>query len=180
MSCFPVEPGPSPSQSQHWAASLGKGKEDESMRGGGGVAGVWVWMERGVEVVENCGHDCSNPVISRTKAGHSSDLKTQMLSCLCLSSLLLLLFSVPLALSHSLLPASLNVRGWSWLCLTLNSQSSHTPQAIFNSVRTKGFFFPAVLGLLAHLMHLNVSTVVKGHDVHKNGSSHLRWMERQF
>lgn len=42
---------------------------------------------KGVEVIENCGHDCSNPVISLAKAGHSSDLETQMLSCLCLSLL---------------------------------------------------------------------------------------------
>lgn len=57
---------------------------------------------KGVEVIENCGHDCSNPVISLAKAGHSSDLETQMLSCLCLSPLLFLLFSLLPALSHSL------------------------------------------------------------------------------
>lgn len=63
------------------------------MSGGGG---------KGVVVIENCGHDCSNPVISPAKAGHSSDLETQMLSCLCLSSFFLLLFSLLFALSRSL------------------------------------------------------------------------------
>lgn len=57
---------------------------------------------KGAEVIENCGHDCSNPVICSAKAGHSSDLETQMLSCLCLSSLLPLLFSLFPALSRSL------------------------------------------------------------------------------
>lgn len=57
---------------------------------------------KGVEVIENCGHDCSNPVISPAKADYSSDLETQKLSCLCLSSLLPLLFSLFQARSHSL------------------------------------------------------------------------------
>lgn len=57
---------------------------------------------KGAEVIENCGHDCSNPVIATAKAGHSSDLETQMLSFLCLSPLLPLLFSLFSALSHSL------------------------------------------------------------------------------
>lgn len=41
----------------------------------------------GVEVIQNCGHDCGNPVISPAKAGHSGDPETQMLSRLCLASL---------------------------------------------------------------------------------------------
>ena len=63
--------------------------------------------EGGAEVIENCGRDCSNPVIAPAKAGHSSDPETQMLSSLCLSPLSPLspapaLFHSTPALSHSL------------------------------------------------------------------------------
>ena len=116
------------------------------------------WSAKEVEVIENCSHDCSNPVIAPAKAGHFSDLETQMLSSLCLSPLLLLLFSLIPAPSHSLDPASLNVRGWSRLCRTLNSQSSHTHIAgsHFEFRQNKRGFSPTVLELLALLMHLNV------------------------
>lgn len=97
VSCFPVEPGPSPSQVPALVQA-------ERMRGWVRRGEGWEMSEggKGVEVIENSGHDCSNPVISPAKAGHSSDLETQMLSCLCLSSLLFLLFSLLPALSHSL------------------------------------------------------------------------------
>lgn len=86
VSCFPVEPVPSPSQSQLWSKPRGWG-DGWRERWGGGRQREGVGVGKGVEVIENCGHDCSNPVISPAKAGHSSDLETQMLSCLCLSLL---------------------------------------------------------------------------------------------
>lgn len=58
---------------------------------------------KGAEVIENCGRDCSNPVISPAKAGHFGDPETQMLSCLCLPPLSLLLSSLlPCSISLSL------------------------------------------------------------------------------
>lgn len=90
VSCFLTEPGPSPSQPQPGS----KPREDE----GGGRKG-WETSEcgKGAEVIENCVGDCSNPVISPAKAGHSTDQGAEMLSCLCLSfhssTLYLALFS---------------------------------------------------------------------------------------
>lgn len=92
VSCFLVEPGPQSITVPALVHAKGMGGE-----WGGGDMSERI---KGVEVIENCGHDCSNPVISLAKAGHSSDLETQMLSCLCLSPLLL--FSLLPALSHSL------------------------------------------------------------------------------
>lgn len=59
---------------------------------------------KGVEVIENCGRDCSNPVICPAKAGHSSDLGAQMLSCLCFPPLSSApaLFTAPRSISLSL------------------------------------------------------------------------------
>lgn len=121
--------------------------------------------KKGVEVIENCDHDCSNPVISPAKAGHSSDLETQMLSCLCLSSLLLLLFSLlPCSISLSL--ASLIECQGVVLALADSKFTVFTHTTGYLEFRqNKRGFSPAALELLAHLMHLNVSTVVWGQGV---------------
>lgn len=120
--------------------------------------------KKGVEVIENCGHDCSNPVISPAKAGHSSDLETQMLSCLCLSSLAPALFTPSCSISLSL-ACLIECQG---VVLALPDSKftvfTHTTGYLKFRQNKRGFS-PAVLELLAHLMHLNVSTVVQGQSV---------------
>lgn len=66
----------------HHSPRSSPSQEDEERNGCGEG---WEMSECGmaVEVTENCGHDCSNPVISPSKASHSSDLGTGMLSCFC-------------------------------------------------------------------------------------------------
>lgn len=115
---------------------------------------------RVLKSLENCGHDCGNPVICGAKAGHSSDLGAQMLSFFCLfcsCSFHSRLPSLPIA-PYLTLFSQLHWMsgGWSWLSLTLNSQSSHTPAAISNSVRTKGFFLSP---LPTSCNHLNFSPI---------------------
>lgn len=117
---------------------------------------------KGVEVIENCGHDCSNPVISPAKAGHSSDLGTQMLSCLCFSSLELLRFFTP--------PCSISLSLASFIeCQGVVLAQPNTQFTVFTHTtgylkfrQNKRGFSPAALELLGHLMHLNVPTVVQG------------------
>lgn len=114
----------------------------EGRRGAGkrraSVGRVW-------KSLENCGRDCGNPVICGAKAGHSSDLGAQMLSRLCLFRSCSFHSPLPSRPTAPYLTLFSQLHwmsgGWSWLGLTLNSQSSHTPAAISNSVRTKGFFF---------------------------------------
>lgn len=64
--------------------------------------------------------------------------------------------------------SSLNVRRWSSLSPTLLSQSPHTHTHTVGYLafcQNKRGFSAAALEPLAHLMHLNVSAVVRGHGV---------------
>lgn len=166
VSCFPLEPGP---RSITVPALVQAKRMRREMDAGEG----WEMSECGmaVEVTENCGHDCSNPVISPSKASHSSDLGTGMLSCLCPLpprpiSLSLASFiecqEVVLALPNSQFTVFTHTTGYLKFC------------------QNKRGFSPAALELLTHLMHLNVAMVVQGQNVRENTALFIPKMETRF
>lgn len=113
--------------------------------------------ECGAEVIENCGHDCSNPVISLAKAGHFSDLETRNVK-------------LPLCL-HSHPPLRPALFSWGSLNVRVVLVPLDSKLTFFTHVHTEGClefrqnkntFFYSVLKLLAHLMHLYVSAAGRG------------------